>query len=352
MSTLTTAPPPVDHPEPPPERGERPPDPHPWKAWAVAVLALVLAALMNGPELVRTAERQPYGWRRDVLVDVASGVADAGDATGLDRPRIWLAHLLDRDQEPAPPVAAPPVTTPVTVAPTTIPTTSPGAATTTTPPTTAPARRRPTTDEPLRLEIVGDSMMHVVGQSMLDATATIDEIRAGLEYRISTGLTRPDYFDWPTRLAELVADNRSEAVVVMFGANDAQGIMTDAGAAPFGSEAWIAEYRARTAALMDQLVDGGARVYWIGQPIMRSDSFSARMALLDDIYRSEAASRPDVVFVDTWSLFAVDGHYAPYLDGDPTLLRQGDGIHLTRAGGDRVADVVLDSIRADWFEED
>ncbi len=353
MTTLAPAPLPVHSDEPPPERPVEPPRARPWRPWAVAALALVLAALMNGPQLVRTAERQPFGWRRDALVDLASDVAEVSEATGLDRPRRWADRLLDRDQGPPP--SAPPVTVPsgTTLPPaTTAPTTPDTAPDTTATPTTTPTRRRPTAEDPLRVQVVGDSMMHVVGQSVLAATDGIAEVRAALEYRVSTGLTRPDYFDWPARLAEIVANERPDVVVVMFGANDAQGIMTAAGAAPFGSEAWLAEYRTRTAALMDQLVAAGSRVYWVGQPIMRSDSFSARMAQLDEIYRSEAARRPDVVFVDSWSVFAVDGRYSPYLDGDPTPMRQDDGIHLTRAGGDRLAEVIVASIRVDWLEED
>jgi hypothetical protein len=46
-----------------------------------------------------------------------------------------------------------------------------------------------------------------------------------------------------------------------------------------------------------------------------------------------------------------DGEYAAYLhdpDGGLERMRQADGIHLTRAGGDRIAARVLEVIRADW----
>jgi hypothetical protein len=173
------------------------------------------------------------------------------------------------------------------------------------------------------------------------------------EFRYSSGLTRPDYFDWFAAAASAIATDTPEVVVVMFGANDAQGIQTAAGPAGFGTEAWIAEYRARVAAMMDLLAAGGRTVYWIGQPIMRSESFAERMALLDTIYREEAARRPDWVrFVDTWSLMAdAEGNYAAYLpgaDGSPVLVRRSDGIHLTEAGAERIAESVLAMIGADF----
>ena len=34
--------------------------------------------------------------------------------------------------------------------------------------------------------------------------------------------------------------------------------------------------------------------------------------------------------------------------GDLVLMRASDGIHLTRAGGDRMAQAVLDVIEKDW----
>jgi hypothetical protein len=143
----------------------------------------------------------------------------------------------------------------------------------------------------------------------------------------------------------------------MFGANDAQGIVTATGPEPFGTEAWVAEYRARVAAMMDLLEADSRVVYWIGQPVMRSDAFADRMSVLDSVYEDEAAGRERVRYVDSWTLFTdASGGYAAYLpgaDGTPVLVRQGDGIHLTRAGGERLARVVVDLVSARFgIEED
>jgi hypothetical protein len=74
-------------------------------------------------------------------------------------------------------------------------------------------------------------------------------------------------------------------------------------------------------------------------------SFSERMARLDTIYSEEAATRPWIRFFDTRALFAnASGGYEAYLpddSGQPKLMRQADGIHLSRAGGDRLASAVL-----------
>src|SRR5690606_12367844 len=99
---------------------------------------------------------------------------------------------------------------------------------------------------------------------------------------------------------------------------------------------------------MDLLRADGRLVIWIGQPIARSADYSARMEGLNEIYQEAASSRPWVRYLPLWDLFAdTDGSYNAYLpDGDGTveLMRQADGIHLSRAGGDRAANAILDAI--------
>jgi hypothetical protein len=320
-----------------------------WRPFVIAVAALVLAALLNADELRRTAERQPVGREREVLIDLAAIPEEVADASRLNRPRRWAESLLGTDdlgavsiEHPAPPPIRPP-TRPEA------PVTDPVASSTTTS-STVPERRTPTASAPLQVAVIGDSMMQVLGQSIVNGAAGDDRVETTLEYRVSTGLTRPDYFDWPGRIQDLLAAGPVDAVVVMYGANDAQGMVLPSGSEPFGTQLWLDEYRHRVGWVMDALVAGGAETYWVGQPVMRSASFSERMALLNEIYASEAASRSSVTYVDAWTVLSVDGEYAARIDdgGGPVEIRQADGIHLSRAGGDRVAAVVLDALRADW----
>ena len=76
------------------------------------------------------------------------------------------------------------------------------------------------------------------------------------------------------------------------------------------------------------------------------------MCIRDSIYEAEAKKHPGVFYVPTWALFTNEkGGYSDYLrdaGGDPVLMRAPDGIHLSRAGGDRMAQAVLDVIEKDW----
>ena len=141
----------------------------------------------------------------------------------------------------------------------------------------------------------------------------------------------------------------SMALVIMFGGNDAQGITTPNGVAQPFSDAWIAEYSARVGAVMDQVTQGSDRqVLWVGQPIMRSGDFDAKMQQLNSIYEAEARSRPTVTFVSTRALFQNPaGQYDRYLpgsDGDLVDVRLSDGVHLSTAGGRWLSELLLDEL--------
>ena len=325
----------------------------------VGLIGLVLGALLNADSLVAQAERKPFGWSRDVSLMVWRPVQDVSHFLSLNRPRQWVDDLTGRSaSRPGDGFEfPPPADGGDAAAPTTVPSGDPATTTSSSTTTTAPPEpelRTPTADAPLRVWVGGDSMSQVFGQSLVAFVGETDLMTSTLDYRISTGLTRPDVHNWPAHLASEIERLDPEALVIMFGANDAQGIVTGDGDVyqPL-EQGWVDEYRRRVAGTMDLLrdPDGSRIVYWVGQPSMRSANFSQRMAGLNAIYRDEAESRPWVRYVDSFALFSNSaGQYEaflPGLDGRVQDLRQGDGIHLSRPGGDLLARRVLDLIEAD-----
>jgi lysophospholipase L1-like esterase len=204
-----------------------------------------------------------------------------------------------------------------------------------TPPvTTTTPTRTPTPADPLRVSVLGDSTVLPIGNGLVAATRT-GNVRATLVFRYSSGLTRPDYYDWPAEAAELLAGARPpEVAVVMLGANDAQPMTTPAGPQRFGTAAWRAEYARRVDAFMSLLVAHRVAVYWVGQPTMGPAAYSARMAVLDGIYAAAARRHSGVRFVDTRPIVTMRDHTP-------------DGIHLTVAAGRRLAGMLLTRIRTD-----
>jgi hypothetical protein len=317
--------------------------------FAVVVTTLLLAAILNGAALVRGAETMPYGERRDFWLGVWRPFQDAGHALYLDQPRAWLDDATGREGAPPAPVEFPvaaaqpepsePAGPPLALAATPSATPSPPS------PTPEPTVRPPTPAEPLRLWVGGDSLAGIFGQSLVRMSSETGLVEAVLDYRISTGLSRPDYFNWPAELQRVSEQTNPDVMVLVFGSNDPQGLRTPDGAVvqPM-SDGWRGEYRRRVAGTMDLLRRPDRLLVWVGLPPMRDGHLSEQLGAINAIYREEADARPGVVFVDTSVILGDGGKYAAYLPdrgGHVELVREPDGVHLTRAGGDRLADEVM-----------
>ncbi len=193
-------------------------------------------------------------------------------------------------------------------------------------------------------------MSKVLGEAFVRQASETGVMTATQDSQLSSGLTRPDFFDWPGHFNDLVTNSNYEVYVVMFGANDSQGIQTpDGDIYQPGDEGWATEYRRRVSGVMDLLEGGDRIVFWVGQPIMRAEGFSARMAALNAIYIEEAATRSWIQFVDMWPLFtAAGGGYDAYIaddDGEIKLMRHPDGVHLVREGGEKAARHIINAIK-------
>jgi hypothetical protein len=298
-------------------------------ALAAMLLGFFLAGLLDAAALRRDVETMPLGARRTALLWLVRPVTGLSGAVGLDEPARALDRALGRDAgahharaELAADDARPIWPREVTAA------------------------------DPLRLYVAGDSMAGQFGRPLAALAEATSPIDARVDYHVSSGLSRPEYFDWPQRLIDMVVETRSEAVVFLVGGNDAQDVKWEDRVLDVDSRAWLDLYRLRVAEAMEIATAGGRRVYWVGQPIMKDDIYGERMARLNDVYEKEAAGHDGVTYVDSWALFAdEDGGYAAYLTGDDgqrVRVRQSDGIHLTRAGADLLAARVLEVVRDDW----
>jgi hypothetical protein len=173
-----------------------------------------------------------------------------------------------------------------------------------------------------------------------------------MTYKINSGLCRPDFFNWPRAARQVMARQRPELSVVMFGGNDYQDMIVNGKELVRFTPAWTAEYERRVAQVMGILTAGGGRLYWLGAPVMRDPERTRFAATLNDVYRRVAKLHPRVVYVDTWSLLSdARGHYTAYLgNGSGTVerIREPDGEHLTAQGGDRLAGIILGAVRKHW----
>jgi hypothetical protein len=299
----------------------------------VGAVAFGLFTLLNASSLLRIVERQPFGWQRTVQVALVKPIDGLSHLLFLDRPRDAADDALGHEfgdagafdelaDTPAHEVAPP-----------------------------ATELRDPTAEDPLKIWIVGDSQAEILGQSVISRADSTGVMDATLDFQFSSGLTRPDFYNWPAEIQNVVETNHPDVMVVVFGANDGQGMELDSGVFQPGDPEWNAEYARRVDAVMTYLEQQGVRVYWIGQPIARDAEYSGRLQLMNGIFADMAENHPNTTLVSLYDLFKDEGgSYADYLpgaDGELVSMRNSDGIHLTRAGGDRASDEIFAALEDD-----
>ena len=247
--------------------------------------------------------------------------------------------------------AATTLATPATVAPTAPPST---VSVTVAPP--------PSGEAPASVLIVGDSDAAAFAPFLEDQLDATGVVATTLDYKVSSGLARPDFFDWPAHLAATMLEIDPDIVVVTFGGNDAQGMSNPDGSNPVewndpvtATETWSPEYSRRAGEVMDLLGADGRTVVWVGIPNDDSPETSARLAVQDQAVRAALATRPTVQFVDTWDRFSSgNGGWAEYVvdprDGVGKDVHADDGFHLNQHGAEilalDIAELVASDLRA------
>ena len=328
-ATQEPSPRPARAPEPDTAEGTAPAG----RVLVVMVAALVLAMLVNADALVARTERRDPGPARDRELAVWHPIQDLSHALQLHRVRQFADWVAGNDDDDRPPVPEPAPETASLPGRRELP--RPGGDLPDTPPTTEgpAALRTPTTARPLRLWVGGDSMSEAFGRELATQAKATGVIDPTVHTEMASGLTRPDYFDWPAALAADLESADSEVVVAVFGVNDAQGIvLPDGTPVPEVSDPrWTVEYQRRVGAVMDQLRADDRLVLWVTQPPMRDPEFNARIAVVNQAIAAEAATRPWIVLVDP----------TPVVGATTPDVRRSDGIHLTEDGGALLATDVL-----------
>ena len=219
------------------------------------------------------------------------------------------------------------------------------------PPTTVPPNPKlPTAAEPLRVLIVGDSIGLDMGGPLQSDLAGTGVVNAALDGRVSTGLTRPDYFNWPAELTADIKSTQPQVVVVMIGANDAQDFLGPPDV-PYTSPQWNTLYAQRVAQFMQIAGSGGATVVWVGMPPMQDPGLNAQMSDVNAVVQHQATlAHPAVTFVSTdKSLGTTQGGYTAFVTnaaGQIVNVRTPDGTHLTPGGGQVVAQQVIGELQS------
>lgn len=222
-------------------------------------------------------------------------------------------------------------------------------------------RRSVSAQAPLQVWALGDSLLTLPAFSLQQSLYSTGLAWEDVDTRHSTGLARPDNFDWPAEVERRLASGRPDVAILMFGANDGTAMVREQPyqflpleegdwASPDGD--WAEEYGLRVGRLMDRLLAVGAEVIWVGIPPVRDPVREAHCEVLNAIFRERAAGRPGVSFLDTRGMFSDGaGAYTSTLsteDGQRVPVRSPDGVHLNEAGAALLADRILELLDEAW----
>ena len=189
---------------------------------------------------------------------------------------------------------------------------------------------------PVRCRIImaGDSQM----ESFAPALHKQLLHRNGLDFimtaRYSTGLCRPDFFNWPENFRQIVEETHPDIAIFFIGANDAMPIKLAKGSVFAGQPGWKEAYSAKVEEMLAICSAHHMQVLWIGLPVM-----GGKYATL--LHQTCMAARETVEshglrFLDTEPLLADENgefcFYGTGVDNTKVRLRTNDKCHVTSEG--------------------
>ena len=313
-------------------------------AIVAVVIAAIVLVLTSGASVKKQAEEMNPGIGRDLILAVGRPTAWIADQLPFHSAANTLTSWLSPNESLTGPgfvslrIAAGqsgiPLVTPDSFNPSSIGAPTPG--------------RRPLHT----LLVTGDSMSTPLDQ---DLAQKLDPhgVKVIQDPHIGTGLSNTVLVDWGKLSAFQVRHDHPDAVVVFIGANDGYSMPgPDGGQVNCCGPEWAAIYANRARQMMNTYrQEGVARVYWLTLPTPREPA-RQRIAVVVNA-AIEVAAEPwldQIRILDMVPVFTPGNVYRDSMSvgGQPTIVRQSDGIHLNDAGSALAAKIVLGAIERDF----
>jgi pimeloyl-ACP methyl ester carboxylesterase len=206
---------------------------------------------------------------------------------------------------------------------------------------------------PTRVLIIGaSSIQFELGRALEARFQAIEGVEVMRFGRHSTGLSRPDYFDWPEKAMALKAQFQPDLIIGQFGGNDGQG-MTNLGGqavAKFFTQKWAKTYSERVHALAESLTADGTEFVLLGMPIMRATTYRRSIGHVNDASIA-GLEGTGAHFINTYEMTVGENDQftrTHTVEGRQRITRATDGAHLTRHGAQRVSRLVMTGLEQ-WF---
>lgn len=201
--------------------------------------------------------------------------------------------------------------------------------------------------------VTGDSMVQGLDAKIARAFASSgSSVSVVRDAHIGTAISQPDILDWGRESVAQVHKDRPQAVVMFLGANEGFPISAGSSQLRCCGLGWTTVYANRVRQMMNTYRQAGAaRVYWLELPAPESRArqqisraVNAAIGVAAEPYRAQ------VRVIDLSSVFTPGGRYRASMQvgGQPTIVRQADGVHLNDAGAGVALPVLLNAMRGDF----
>jgi hypothetical protein len=186
---------------------------------------------------------------------------------------------------------------------------------------------------------IGASTMGSVLGPMLEARLKDRKISFRQWGKASSGLARPDFHDWPSKVRGIARGYNPELFIVSLGTNDYQPLWNKKKWVRFEKKQWREIYKSRVEDMLQKLVgkEKNRAVIWIGPAAFEGARASKRGKVVQEIIKQVVTTFDGpVAYYDLFKLTSNrDGSpISTYIDhnGKKKKARARDGIHLsTRA---------------------
>ena len=198
-----------------------------------------------------------------------------------------------------------------------------------------------------RIMMVGDSLMEDLGPRLHRVMSKRKGVEFVISAKFSTGLCRPDLFNWAQHMRETVSKYPPDIVIFFMGANDGQPIKEGRYRVPTGGKEWRDAYGRKMDELVQIAYSAGADVIWVELPAV-GGQYSKQLHENQIAQREYCTSRgvaslqTDPLFSGEWGRFEAYGMYK----GRQVRLRTKDMEHLTNEGNMKLIDHLMPMLEA------
>jgi hypothetical protein len=192
-----------------------------------------------------------------------------------------------------------------------------------------------------RILLTGDSLMESMGPQMQKAMAGYKNIVLRPIGKRSTGLARPDFYNWPKVLEENLIDFKPHIVVMWVGTNDPQNIYGYKDLGEPLSNAWQRAYTAKVVEIIKLCRHYNAQLIFIGPPSVADAQLDAQLRKISyviyNICKVYSETKNYVIrYVSARAILGDDNgnylHEKLMPNGRIATIRWKDQVHITGDG--------------------